>query len=287
MITEERGPEFSSNGYLEKNLDGLIQRVIEDKDKSVNILVLGRPGSGKSSLDIFLSNYLDPDFSLDNVAFTHDQWYKNCTELAKKEISVHSEGRNTYNRLRAQTNNYQEGQDIIYQWRFKNHVRFIEFQHLRHFPEELLKEMIHGLIRCFNPESRNAPFCHFYSKGQIQKIRYFNKQEKTVKFPDPSFRDYWPDPEEELPEFWREYDRRNEEQLKKGGKSEEEKAYKGNYVSVGEAAERLGVHEDTIRNWCDDGKLDHGRIPSGARRIKESEIMRVVRDPVSPSAQDS
>lgn len=212
-ITEERGSNFSKKGYLEKNIDGLIDTVIDKSDKSINILVLGRPGSGKSSLDLFLSRYVDPSFDLDNVAFTHNQWYDKCRDLPKKEIVVHSEGRNSYNRLKANTNNFQEGQDIVYQWRFKNHLRLIEFQHLRHFNEELLKEEFHGIIRCFYPESRHKPFCHFYSKGRIKKIKIDNKNKK-VSFPDPNFRDEWPNPEKNIPEFWNKYDSKNEEKLR-------------------------------------------------------------------------
>lgn len=285
-IDDSRGEKFSKNGNIEANIDGLIDQVIHKSDKSLNILVLGRPGSGKSALDSFIGRYVDPDFSLDNVAFTHDQWSNVCKNRPKKEVSIYSEGRNSYSRLNANSNDFKEAQDIIFQWRFKNHLRLIEFQHLRHFNEELLKEEFHGLIRCFYPESRSKPLCHFYSKGRIGKIKIDNNR-KTVSFPDPSWRDSWPDPEEKIPEFWSEYDRVNEEKLKNPEDEEDEDSdlSDDDWLPVGDIADRLGVHEDTIRNWCDDGKMKHGRLPNGDRRIPESEIMRIVEDVKSPEAK--
>src|ERR1700683_3501862 len=48
------------------------------------------------------------------------------------------------------------------------------------------------------------------------------------------------------------------------------------YLSVREAARRLGVHENTIRNWVANGILESARLP-GARfhRFSEAEVERV------------
>lgn len=49
------------------------------------------------------------------------------------------------------------------------------------------------------------------------------------------------------------------------------------YVTVREAASRLGVHENTIRNWCASGVIrDVERLPgSSFRRIPETEVERL------------
>lgn len=52
------------------------------------------------------------------------------------------------------------------------------------------------------------------------------------------------------------------------------------YLNVRAAARSLGVHENTIRNWCDDGTI-HGvlRMPgSGYRRIQVPEVERLLRE---------
>src|SRR5438270_13038697 len=52
----------------------------------------------------------------------------------------------------------------------------------------------------------------------------------------------------------------------------------GVFVSVREAATRLGVHENTIRNWVDRGLLRAVRLPgSGYRRIDVAGVERIRR----------
>lgn len=38
-------------------------------------------------------------------------------------------------------------------------------------------------------------------------------------------------------------------------------------ISIREAAERLQVHENTVRNWIDRGILDAVKLPTGRRRL--------------------
>jgi excisionase family DNA binding protein len=47
-------------------------------------------------------------------------------------------------------------------------------------------------------------------------------------------------------------------------------------VSVGKAASELGVSSSTVRNWIDKGYLHAVQLPSGHRRIPESELRRLV-----------
>lgn len=46
-------------------------------------------------------------------------------------------------------------------------------------------------------------------------------------------------------------------------------------VPIREAAKRLGVHENTVRNWADRRVIRSHRLPSGVRRIPRSEIERL------------
>lgn len=46
-------------------------------------------------------------------------------------------------------------------------------------------------------------------------------------------------------------------------------------ISVREAAKRLGVHENTLRNWESRGLIHADHLPvSGYRRFQEAEIIR-------------
>lgn len=47
---------------------------------------------------------------------------------------------------------------------------------------------------------------------------------------------------------------------------------------VRDAAHVLGVHENTVRNMVDDGRLLAERLPSGHRRIPIVEVERLLRE---------
>jgi len=49
-------------------------------------------------------------------------------------------------------------------------------------------------------------------------------------------------------------------------------------IGVREAARRLRVHENTVRNWSDEGLLHPIKLPgSGYRRFREEEVDEVAR----------
>lgn len=56
----------------------------------------------------------------------------------------------------------------------------------------------------------------------------------------------------------------------------------GEWVSVGQAAELLGVSVQTVRNYCGMNGypvlLEHERLPSGARRISRAAVYRMLQE---------
>lgn len=46
--------------------------------------------------------------------------------------------------------------------------------------------------------------------------------------------------------------------------------------TVGEAAEQLGVTPSTVRNWIEKGYIHAVRLPSGHRRIAQTELERLL-----------
>jgi len=49
------------------------------------------------------------------------------------------------------------------------------------------------------------------------------------------------------------------------------------YISIGRAARIAGVHEDTLRNWEDEGIIKPIRTLGGHRRYKESDIREIAK----------
>ena len=57
------------------------------------------------------------------------------------------------------------------------------------------------------------------------------------------------------------------------------------YVSVAEAAQILGVAQNTLRKWADRGDIPMRRNPSGYRLFKRSELdsfLRGMEKPIAP-----
>jgi len=50
------------------------------------------------------------------------------------------------------------------------------------------------------------------------------------------------------------------------------------YISVGRAAKMLGVSTTTIRQWCEKGIIECLRLPTRMRRIKKSEIDKILKN---------
>jgi excisionase family DNA binding protein len=49
-------------------------------------------------------------------------------------------------------------------------------------------------------------------------------------------------------------------------------------IPISEAADRLGVHENTVRNWIDLGLLDSYRTPTGRRKLRLESVERLERE---------
>jgi excisionase family DNA binding protein len=47
------------------------------------------------------------------------------------------------------------------------------------------------------------------------------------------------------------------------------------YLSISEAARRLGVHPATLRGWADKGLVPHIKLPTGYRRFAPSAIQKL------------
>lgn len=55
------------------------------------------------------------------------------------------------------------------------------------------------------------------------------------------------------------------------------------YLTTGEAADVLGVSDETLRRWADDRKVRHVRLPSGQLRFIRSDLDAVLQ-PVEAAA---
>ena len=57
-----------------------------------------------------------------------------------------------------------------------------------------------------------------------------------------------------------------------------DRATRTRLLSITQAADRLGIHYQTLRSWADKGLVPVVRLPSGYRRFDSGEIERVRRE---------
>lgn len=48
-------------------------------------------------------------------------------------------------------------------------------------------------------------------------------------------------------------------------------------LTISEAADFIGISQNTLRKWTDRGKVPHVRLPSGYRRYRPEELAEFVR----------
>lgn len=81
-----REVDFFIDNVMRNNLDEVRYRVLE-KDFDFVTIVDGREGSGKSVLAQQIASYLDPNFNLDNIVFTSEDFIKKIKDPRTKKGS--------------------------------------------------------------------------------------------------------------------------------------------------------------------------------------------------------
>jgi len=84
---ERRTCEFYLDENLNKNLEKFI-KIVREKDFDLPMVVSGLPGIGKSNMAISIAKACDPNFAIDNIAFTADEFIKKTNEFPKNSAII-------------------------------------------------------------------------------------------------------------------------------------------------------------------------------------------------------
>ena len=209
--------QFTEQGFLEKNLRGMEEKLVNDMNKDMVVLIIGQPGTSKSSLSLMMQLAMRGEVNFEDMAFTHDQYMQACKKGGKNKIIQYDEGRDSFYKRRAMSTDNTEALDMLNQYRFKKHVHFINFQNLTDLELDIVYKRCHALIR-----TPSQGMFQFFNKNTIQKIKV-DKDKRTVKWPNPNFSGRFPDPAKEYPEIWKEYEKVNEEKLSESDEDQDEK----------------------------------------------------------------
>lgn len=269
LSMSEPGETFTENGYLEQNLVKMEKELVQNKNKDFVILVVGQPGTSKSSLSLMMQLALRDNVNFDDMAFTHSQYMQATKNGRKNKVIQYDEGRDSFYKRRAMSSSNTDALDMLNQYRFKNHVHIINFQNLTDMEIDLVYKRCHAVIR-----TPQQGMFHFYSQSKARKIDV-DKHKRVVDWPSPDFTGRFPDPAEEYGELWEKYQQVNEEKLKEADSEEDEegtdwegkfrrfrmKTAKGLVEHLGlsqqDAAEVVGVDQSTYSKWKSEENLSN------------------------------
>lgn len=213
---------FTNQGYdkkkaiLEINLAKTYQRNILDNDEQLVIPIFGKPGSGKSSLMLWIEYFFTGKIDFDTTCFSHQQWAEKATSEQQGQFIKYEEGRQTFVKRRAMSGNNKDGLDILSIFRAKNNVHFICFQDISDVEESLIYFHADGVL-----------WTHklFQKKGYISAYspKTLKKEEVRDKLTDgelepgehSDFTTGFPDFKKSHPEKWNKYENRKHENLKR------------------------------------------------------------------------
>lgn len=206
----------SNDNMLELNLAKSYQINILENDEQLVIPIFGQPGSGKSTLMLWIEYFFFGEINFDTTVFTHDQWKDESTSGQGKVIK-YEEGRQTFVKRRAMSSQNKEGLDILSIFRAKNHVHFINFQNIADVEEDLLFYHADGILWVHKMFNGKKGYVSAYSPQTLKKesvkerlleqeLKPGRESDLTTKFPDFS---------KKFPKKWSEYNTRKHENLEK------------------------------------------------------------------------
>jgi len=178
--------KFSSNGYIEGNLEKMQNKLINEDDNQFVLLVVGNTGTSKTALSLLIDWYLNnKKVSLNNYCLDHESFMQSYTTKPKKKTIVYEEGRMSFDRNKHSHTENKEARDALRQYRKFHHTLIINFQDASDLQPELVNKIAHGMIR-----TPSKGIAHFYGRKDMQSM-WNGKYFKGWK--DPSFRDFFPE----------------------------------------------------------------------------------------------
>lgn len=251
--------QFTENGLLEKNLVQLEKALIEDKNKDMVVLVIGQPGTSKSSLTLMMQLAMRGEVNFEDMAFTHDQYMEATKKGGKNKVIQYDEGRDSFYKRRAMSSSNTEALDMLNQYRFKHHIHFINFQNLTDMELDLVYKRCHAIIKT----PRQGTF-EFYNQKRTRQIDV-DKKTRVVDWPQPNFVGRFPDPSQKFSDMWDKYEQVNEEKLTESEEDEDNNDWERKYrrlrmkiaktfvkhldMTQAAAAEQVGVDRSMYSKW--------------------------------------
>ena len=205
---------FSSNATVEINIARAYQQKILEDDEQLILIIFGQPGSGKSTLTLWIEYFLFGEINFDTTCFTHQEWAGESTS-GKGKVIKYEEGRQTFVKRRAMGSNNKDGLDILNIFRALNHVHLINFQNISDVEDDLLYYHADGILWTHKVNGDKGYFSG-YSPRTLRSDKVKQKINDGILEPgqEADFTVLFPDFKEEYPKNWQKYNKKKEQNLK-------------------------------------------------------------------------
>lgn len=213
LSRERQARTFTQNAVVEINISKAYQKNILENDEQLILIIFGKPGTGKSTLTLWIEHFLNGNHNFDTTCFTHDDWAEQATSDQGKIIK-YEEGRQTFVKRRAMGTNNKDGLDILNIFRALNHVHIINFQNISDVEDDLLFYHADGILWTHKILG-NKGHVSGYSPKTLTKEKVRDKINEGTLSPGEhsDFTVPFPDFKGKHPDAWTEYDRKKKNNL--------------------------------------------------------------------------
>jgi len=254
---------------LKQNLDSIKEKKMQEDDLDWVWINTGGEGKGKSAFSIALADYLDPDFSTDQIVFSGEEFISKAQELEDYRPIILDEGIEDLYSRNAMTKKNKNLVQFLRQCRALHKFIIINIPNITELDKSIRTSRANTVSRCVS-----QGWAWIYRDGQIQNIE--EDRNGSISWPEPVLKSGWQNPENSMPELWKDYKEKKRDVVKSlGSEAVEEEDI--NWISAGKAADMVGVNRKTIGNWRKDGVFEEfSKLPNGDYRYKEKEIKGIL-----------
>lgn len=245
---------------LKKDLDRIMD-YIKTKDKDCFICVEGQERVGKSTLALQMAMHADPNFPVDNIIFTKEEFIKKVLNSKKGEVVVVDEGGLLFHSLEGGTKESRIVQQLIQVMGMRNLLVILCSPELRtvnryvreHRINFLIKVYKHGNYAVFGKQGTKK-YCQMATKGLPRKskkprYRYIERFGKLKG------------------DLWEQYIAKKEAQVRSfddfSVKVEKSQIQVRPNVPIKEIATQKHKSTKTIRRWLEAGILEGFKDETG------------------------
>ena len=191
-ILFKTGEEYYMDGTLKNNLDLLKKNIKKDWDFVIIISSSGIPGAGKSMLAQQIAYYLDPEFQIENMCMSAEQFHNKGKALAntgKKGVAlVYDEAKFGLDAKRAMESMTKALLDFFAECRQLNAYLILVLPDYFDLKKEIALNRSVCLINCYCQGELERGYFSFYSRDKKKGLYVKGRKWLNYKIVSPDFR---------------------------------------------------------------------------------------------------